>query len=31
LDLSQGVLDDTCAGNQASFTNPAVTWHLTKA
>ena len=28
LDLSQGVLDYTCAGNQASFTNPAVTWHL---
>jgi hypothetical protein len=31
LDLSQGVLDYTCGGNTASFTNPAVTWHLTKA
>jgi hypothetical protein len=31
LDLSQGVLDYTCSGNTASFTNPAVTWHLNKA
>jgi hypothetical protein len=30
LELDQGVLAYTCSGNQASFTNPAVTWHLTK-